>query len=253
MRVLWMTLCLGALLFSSSVLGKDQGSEHSQRLSRFELLGMLDEYGGRRLDDPDCIENFYGSEVAAAERFEKVLGEFCTAEGLPKDWHRETDSVGHISFTGERIAAAINTSYFEDKRYGFGLGPVGVLSSKLMRSASRAEMLRYVVGAYKRYGDAHGTFQDVKAAPRAFFSTANNHSKFCVLTDFLSRLGCTHLRFYLDSGGAPSFCLLAFRPSDRVKAATGIRREITREEVRSIDSGAKQTKLPRFSWRRSSD
>ncbi|EDY16884.1 hypothetical protein CfE428DRAFT_5513 [Chthoniobacter flavus Ellin428] len=217
--------------------------------ARFELLGMLDEYEGRSLPDPAhsapsdgfLIESFYGSEVAAANHFEKVLREFCVEESLPQNWKRldekETEG-GHIFFGSTEITAAINTSFTADPR-----DPLhGVVAAEVLRSATRADMLRYVAGAYVRFGD-------YQSAHRAFFHAANNFSKFCVLTDFLSRLGCRHLRFYddTDAGTAPSILVLTFRPSLKVKAVTGIRRELTAKELKAMDySHLKEKKLPHF-------
>jgi len=154
---------------------------------------------------------------------------------------KETD----ILFGSTEITAAINTSYTVDKRYGFGGQRAGVLAPKVLRSASRADMLRYVAGTYLRFGD-------YQSAHRAFFYAPNNFSKFCVLTDFLPRLGCSNLRFYDDTDtlSAPSVLVLTFRPSPEVEAVTGIRREVTVKELRAMDySHLRAKKLPHFpSW-----
>lgn len=221
-------------------VGRD--SVHSRGNARFELLGMLDEYGGRSLEEAAPIESFYPNETAKADHFEKVLGEFCVDEPLPKVWLRTKESAGHIVFFGRRIAESINSSYVADARYGFGGGKVGVLAPSAVRSASKAEMLRYIAGAYVRYGDD-------QSAHRAFFRAANNGGKFCVLTDFLSRLGCDEIRFYDDHEAetVPTSCVLTFRPSAEVKAITGVLREVAPEELKVLFSDLlKEQELPHF-------
>jgi hypothetical protein len=219
-----------------------RNSLHSRGKARFELLGMLDEYGGRPLDEAASIESFYPDEAAKADHFEKVLEEFCAEGSLPKDWLRKKESAGHLDFFGRRIAESINGSYVADARYGFGLGKVGVLAPRVLRSASKEEMLRYIAGAYVRRGD-------YQSAHRAFFSAANNEGKFCVLTDFLSRLGCDEIRFYdnHEAEAVPTTCVLTFRPSAEVKTITGIRREVTPEELKALFSDLlKEQQLPHF-------
>jgi len=219
--------------------GVGGSSVHSRGNARFELLGMLDEYGGRPLDDAGSIERFYPAETAKADHFEKVLGEVCADESLPKDWLRDKENAGHIHFIGKVIAASINSSYVADSRYGFGGDAVGVLAPSVLRSASKADMLRYIAGAYVRYGDD-------QSAHRAFFSAPNNGGKFCVLTDFLSRLGCDDIRFY-DDQATPTGGVLTFRPSAEVKAVTGISREITPEELKALFFNPfKEERLPHF-------
>jgi hypothetical protein len=207
---------------------------------------MLDEYGGRPMDDASFIERFYPSEAAAADHFETVLRQFCVDESLPREWHRAKGSAGHITFSGGRIAAAINTSYSADARYGFGLYRVGVLSRSVSRAASRPDMLRYVVGAYIRYGDCDGRLKNSKSAHRAFFNMANNYSKVCILVDFLSRLGCTNIRYYTSENTVPTSSFLSFSPSPEVRALTGIRHEMTPQEIKAWNSALKETKRPQL-------
>lgn len=211
---------------------------------------MLDEYGGRPLDwdSGTFIERFYPAETAEAAQFERLLREFCTDESLPKDWHRTKGSAGHITFSGSRIAAAINTSYSADAGYGYGMYQVGALSRSVSRDASRGDMLRYVTGAYFRFGDYNGRFLNSKSSPRAMFSMANNYSKACVLVDFLSRLGCTNVRCY-DTTRAmtvPTQIVLTFSPNDEVRACLGIRREMTQQELQVWSSDLKEAKLPHY-------
>ena len=207
---------------------------------------MLDEYESRPMDDASFIERFYPSEAAAADHFEALLREFCAHESLPKDWHRAKGSAGHITFSGSRIAAAINTSYSAYARYGFGSYRVGVVSRSVSRSASRADMLRYVVGSYIRFGDCDGRLNNSKSAHRAFFNMANNHSKVCVLVDFLPRLGCTNIRYYTSENTVPTSSILLFSPSPEVRARTGIRHEMTPQEIKVWNSALKEAKRPHF-------
>jgi len=240
-----VTACLAIILTSCSLIPAHQAAHHPKGRARYEILGMLDEYGGRPLYDAASIESFYGNEKPAADHFEKVLGEFCAEESLPKDWRRaDAGGGGRIEFTGTRIASAINASYTKDARAGFGLYDVGVVSASVRRAASRDDMLRYVAGAYIRYGDP-----DHPSGPgadrRAFINVANNYTKLSLLTDFLTRLGCTNLRYYIDDSSAPTGSLLAFTPTPEVKAATGVAREITEAEIKKWNPSLKlQTKLP---------
>jgi hypothetical protein len=207
---------------------------------RYELLGLLNEYGGRPLSDPFLVEDFYGSEKAAANRFEKVLREFCADESLPQNWLRvkeKKEQGGGILFGSKEITASINTSYSVSPHGGFLGERVGVLSKSTLRSASRADMLRYVAGAYIRYGD-------LNSAHRALFSMANNYRKMCVVVYFLQRLGCSDIRFYV-ADTIPAGLVLTFSPSAEVKAVTGIRREIRPDELKALfPFGPKEEKLP---------
>ncbi len=49
--------------------------------------------------------------------------------------------------------ASINASYSVDPRYGFAGQREGILSKSALRLALRADMFRYVVETYIRYGD----------------------------------------------------------------------------------------------------
>ena len=177
-----------------------------------------------------------------------MLREFCVEESLPPHWSITTDKAGHIDFHGERIAASINKSYALTEH---APGPTGELKRSVVRSATRADMLLYVTGAYMRYGDTDLWHPKGPNPRRAFFSTANSGSKFRVLKHFLSRLGCTNIRLY-DSSEAmtiPTQSYLSFSPTDEVKAATGIRREVTREEMKVIGPSLKRTENPYFNAR----
>ena len=238
--------CILFIFSSCSRQGITRSPSIPQGRPRFELLGMLDEYGGRPMNDDSFIESFYPSEAAVADHFETVLREFCADESLPKDWHRIKEAAGHITFSGRRIAASINTSYVADARYGFGLYPVGVLARTVSKCASRADMLRYVVGAYIRYGDCDGRLDNLKSDHRAFFSMANNYFKVCVLENFLSRLGCANICFYTAENSTPSLLFLTFGPSEKVKVLTGIRREITLREMMIRNPDLKEAKRPHY-------
>lgn len=225
--------CLALVLVSCSGPRSAHVFDPSKGHARFEVLGMLDDYMCRPLGRGSFIERFYPGEAAEADRFEKLLGEFCTEESLPAHWRRNKEKEGHITFSGLEIAKAINSNYkaFDDGFYTHSsIGPAGMLSPAVLKSATEADLLRYVTGCYARCGD-HAFLADSKAPHRAVFSRPNCSRKFELLADVLERLGCSKIRLYHSQELIPTTLVLTFCPSQKVKESTGIRREVSAAEM----------------------
>ena len=201
--------------------------------ARFEILGMLEAYMGRPLGKGDFIEN---SGPARADHFEKLLGEFCDEEGLPQHWRRKKHRRGYYTFTGQEIAQSINRSFepFKAGYYTEPPGPYGGLSLAVFRSATQADLLRFVLGCQSRY---------CSKPDRALFNGANAGDTFIMLADALKRLGCTNIRLYLSQDLIPTSTILIFTSSKKVQDRTGIRHEVTYSEMKKLRP---KTKLMRF-------
>ncbi|MHB1081354.1 MAG: hypothetical protein ACYC67_18300 [Prosthecobacter sp.] len=193
---------------------------------------MLQVYMGRPLGKKDFIESF---GPARADHFEKLLGEFCDEEGLPYHWRRKKHWRGFYTFTGKEIAQAINSCFeaYKGGCYTQPPGPYGSLSPAVFRSATQADLLRFVLGCKSRYCSTN----------RALFNAANGGDTFMMLADALKRLGCTNIRLYLSKDLVPTTTLLIFTPSKKVQDRTGIRHEVTYFELKR---SWPDTKLVRF-------
>ena len=192
---------------------------------RFEIFGMLDEYWGRQLAD-SRIESFYPDERTAADHFEKLLSEFAKDERVPPHWRRHVGSSGHVTFDNLAVAAAINSYYRIDPDLSTSPStPAGTLDSKIFEGASRADMLRYIAGAYVRRGDGAGL-------KRSLFCDANACYKFPMLAEILRHLGCRNVILYSNAGSdlIPTGYLLTFSATTEVRSALGIEREISDDE-----------------------
>lgn len=197
----------------------------SRRLARFEILGMLDEYMGRTLEE-DFVERFYPSERRAASRFRDLLRELCVSEKISPDWRRIRGPEGHIYFESATIAATLNSHYSLVPAYWIG-GTVGYLQEDALRSASRAELICFVRGSYTRFGDKRR---------RPIFKGANLAEKFRLLGDVIKRLGCDEVCLYDDriTQRIPTSYTLTFQPTPELIQILGVRPQLSDADVKEL-------------------
>jgi len=177
----------------------------------FEILGMLDEYFGRfdpytgRLN-PDLIESFYPHEGKQADRLEELLRVHAALTGTDKDWEREIGSQGHIFFHSQYLAKVINSFYVKVEKIDSTLNPA------IFDHATQEEMLRFLQGAYARFG-----LEDKSSA----IMMVNANYKIETIAMVLKKLGCTDVVIY-ELRGLPSQYQVYFNPTSLVKKKLGI-------------------------------
>ena len=187
--------------------------------ARFEILGMLNEYMGRNIEG-DYIEGFFPDERSTADYFERLLRKCAVEEGLERRWIRNTGYQGHVTFTGAEIARFINKHYRTKESSFVSIDP------RVLRTASTDQKLRYIAGAYRRYGDGTGS-------RRAIFSEPNACKRMTLLADVLRSVGCGNVTLYSNAGSGyiPTSYILVFSPTDEVRKRTGIQRELSDKEL----------------------
>ena len=189
----------------------------------FEILGYLDEYGGRMISlEPDShLEHFYASQKTAADQFEKLLYRFQEEYGLHTEIIRENGPPpgSHIDFYSEEIAAIVNSCYVpilgpiqsvdpEDQSV-IGESYTCVLDTSIIEHASNEEKLSYLKGVYTRYGEKNS------------FAFANSAYKCNITIDILSALGCREIKT-MSLRYIPVTNVIVFQPSDTVREYLGI-------------------------------
>jgi hypothetical protein len=216
-RLLFMAILLLSLTQALEAADKQQQPSHGRAL--FELLGMLDEYMGRHIDGK-TVESFGVNEKNVADRFEKVLREYCEEEGLKPDFQKQVDpSAEAIIFTSPVIAASLNNHFTNPRGDEYGgsyLDPV------VFKDATQADLLRYVEGAYERFGRDKG---------RAVIYMANESGKAEAVGEAMANLGCTRVRIYASVNTSPTSTVLLFSPSPVVRDALDIRSEPAPEQL----------------------
>jgi len=179
----------------------------------FEIFGMLDEYitrfkyrGGE--PEPNLIERFYPGEVKFADRFESLLGTHADLAGLKKDWTRKIGKQGHIGFYSRDWSAMLNSFYIKVNN------TVATLDMKIFTAATENEMLRFLRGAYERFG------AEDKSSNILMY---NAPFKTETIGLVLKKLGCRDVAvFWL--GGMPASYQVHFNPSSVVPKNLGITR-----------------------------
>jgi len=181
--------------------------------TRFEVFGMLGEYVARDTDGIriEEFDGYYPTETGAAAHFEKLLRAFCAEEGINPTFDKKVGSEGDIIFFSPAIAAVIDRHYTN-----------GTLDESVFDGASDEDLLRYVAGAYLRFGD------DKK---RAVIVELNAGRKLHTVGIVLSRLGCSGVKLYYTTNLVPASCVLVFSPSQRVKKRLGILKELAVSEL----------------------
>ena len=215
---MWVTLVLAGLAAPAC-----HKSDHDTRLtpavcqatpdrcrtdSLFEMLGMLGEYLGRHgmLDrpQPGLVEGFYPGEQALAKTFEKLVKAYRKETGLAFDHRFEVEQSGAVRLTSPELADLVNSLYVSQN--GFS-----TLDTKLLAGASREQRLRYLEGAYRRFGDGK----------QNLIRMANGRAKVVAIAQVLKDLGCTDVVTHEHDGFPMSF-EVTFTPTKALFERLGI-------------------------------
>ena len=101
-----LAVLLACCTYKTKALAKPA---HEGRV-RFEVFGVLDEYGHRLIDER-TVERFYPYEIFKAAHFESLLKDFCVEEGIEPAVEKEINPQGFITFFSPIVAAKINNYY----------------------------------------------------------------------------------------------------------------------------------------------
>jgi len=221
-------LCLSLLtLGGNEAVAQASASEVGRPL--FELLGMMTERFSPR---PGGTETFGGGDTTS-DHFEAILREYCDRLGIEADIQNELFPERHLIEIRSPTIALIEEKFFRSPPDG--VGPL-YLDKTVFADATDQDLLRYVRGAYLRYG-----MDGVTASFAMGGLAAANKLREVGLV--LSRLGCTDVRLYQTNlnwfGGG--FRLL-FEPSEIVARAIGAREKMTIEQV------AEKGQVPLGDW-----
>ena len=197
----------------------------------FFVLGMLDEYLGRRIvEDEDLVEGFYCSEAETARLFRRTLDRLAKEQSLDATIREETIQECLPVYHSKAIADRLNSCY----RYRASNGQLvqgADGTSRRTASASlemglfmhsghgaatergwpdevfyRRRALAYVSGAWHRNGRGGD------------FVFANSKDKANLVAQLLVALGCHGVRLESDFGLIPQTNIVHFTPTDEVTA-----------------------------------
>ncbi len=170
--------------------------ESNEETVTFFLLGMLDEYMGRRFHEggSDVVERFYPGEGREAAIFEACLLDYNKLAGTTQAVEIEVRKQGHIYLKSRAHCDMLNSFY----DYGFESGVTQVstgqrttaesLSGAVFEGASRSAMLAFVSGAYCRYGDGRS------------FTYANSGKRAGLVVELLKEIGCQEVELEVTEG-----------------------------------------------------
>jgi hypothetical protein len=152
----------------------------------FFLLGMLDDYGGRRwTEGDDLVERFYCSEQLEAYVFAAYLRRVAEQQGLDSSVvivrnegclaGIRSDQLTRFIDSFHEFTAGGGTTTIDGERRRIGRG---VLRSDLFSGHGRDARLAYLAGAYFRYG-VEGRYK-----------FANSAKKMTLIAALLTEVGC---------------------------------------------------------------
>lgn len=179
----------------------------------FEMLGLADEYISRfdyitGKPRPGLVESFYPHEIKLSQRYERLIKAHIKQSGVKLKYTRKVHGQGHISFHSPGLAATINSFYRLE-------GKLATLDHRHLFKASRKNQLRYLKGAYARYGrDASN-----------LFAMANATYKVTTIGRLLKKLGCTRVEVY-TTRTLPTGTDVFFVPGKRLARELGITRNL---------------------------
>jgi hypothetical protein len=191
----------------------------------YEILGILSEYISRfdcysGEPHPDLLETFYPSELDLADRFEKLLAAHAQITGLKRDWRRKIGKQGHVNFLSSLWSNALNSFYVRVGKRWPGSSPVernwATLDPAIFVNASREDMLRFLQGAYSRYGS-----KDKSSA----IEMANASFKVETIAGVLKKMACVHVTIFVLPL-LPHGYRVHFDPSPAVRELLGIQRTV---------------------------
>lgn len=195
-------------------------------LPQFVLLGMLDEYGGRRIiEGTDVVEGFYASESDVVTHFTFFLDQLIKESGLKASYVVKTIDSGAAYIQSAYLAEMVQSWY----TYEFGESTFRDLDGRVYRTTySEIDMsyfpqtnspkffpdivdsrFSYLYGLNIRYGHNGG------------FRFANAYSKVKVAIQLLEDLECDWIQWHWSLKGAPTIHSLTFGPSPSLKRLLG--------------------------------
>jgi hypothetical protein len=214
----------------SSIGSCDFDLKGSAGETAFFVLGMLDEYQGRRIvEDEEVVERFYCHETSVAGVFRDAIVKLAKEQGLEPSVRSETTQGCLISYRSKPIAERLNSCYQYQASSDFvaqgsdgtyrwtasaSLGLHLFLRSdrNLERGVDlpdevfhRRRALAYVAGAWTRYG--HG----------ADFVFANAQDKARLVAQLLTSLGCRAVRIESTFGVIPQTNVVKFEPTGELR------------------------------------
>lgn len=216
-----LTIIISAFFSNAASLQEAKPSWNEKHLTEpmFEILGLLGEYISRfspytGVPMPDLIERFYPNEIEKADRLEALLGEHAVITGLKKDWRREIGKQGHVWLYSQAWSAIVNSFYVKVEK------KTATLDAGIFDRATQAEMLRFLRGAYARYGSKD---------KGSTILMANAPYKVTTISLVLKKLGCTAIAIY-RTYRMPNLFQAHFNPSPAVKEFLGIERTVLMPE-----------------------
>jgi hypothetical protein len=163
----------------------------------FFLLGMLDEYSGRRfIEDSDMVESFYCGEHVVAFVFRAYLSRLAQEQGLDRTIQVRWRQDCLVCFLSPEVSAFLNQFYSYSFDSGGKVrvltedGPKRVASASLATSqikrTENALKTAYLAGAHFRYGQGD------------HFEFADSCDKMTLVADVLRDVGCDSVRVTRD-------------------------------------------------------
>ena len=218
-------LSLSCLLITKEDGGGKEAKSRHLTAPMYEILGMLSEYLSRfnyytNEPHPGLIESFYPKEMKVVERFEKLLADHADITGLREHWEKETGKQGHVRFMSSALADVINSFYV---RIGMRYSVRAVyekrwvtLDPEVFASTAKDNMLRFLQGAYSRFG-----LPDKSSA----IMMANAPYKMETIASVLKKLDCSYVMVYVLPS-IPHRYQIHFSPSLEVRESLGIQRTV---------------------------
>lgn len=208
------TLLLGALLAvaPAAAMARTVAVPLIRTPAMYELLGMADEYMSRfdfykGTPRPGFVEQFYPKEAQLAEAYVRLIRALEKESGRRFKVERKLGPQGHIELRSDALAAAINAHYVKVD------GRTATLDRAALLRAPQAQLLRYLRGAYARYGRNNTSSLRMANAPH----------KIETLGHVLKKLGCADVVIYATKRTIPGVFEVHFRPSPTVRKALPIK------------------------------
>ena len=191
-----------------------------------EMLGMADEYISRfdywdGKPRPNLVESFYPHEGKLAAAYEKLIAAYKKESGAKLTHKRIVGPQGHITIASNTLDKIINGFYVQKDK-------IATLDPKLILGASRACQLRYVKGAYARYGDQG----------RNAMRMANAGMKVETLGLVLKKLGCKKAAVFTTET-IPTGTMVFFEPGGAIERALPVTKRLSQAEYQKVWEAAK--------------
>lgn len=207
--------------------------------SIYVVLGLLDEYSGRFIEeDDDRVERFYREEKRVADVFKHYLLQAGRERGIEVDVETETGEEGQITYRSPQLAELINS------RYRYELGPSGYLrerldesgrttgeyepiiaaeafvSPEMFASAAREQKLSFFAGVHTRYGEGIGQMR-----------FANAEHKARLTKELLEDLGCRDVEHETTRGYVPNANVVRYVATEEVRGVLGEFEVVTNQRI----------------------